>query len=328
MKTAALIGTAFGMVLLLAGLSPAAEYYDPSSASGKSSDATIAFCGRVVDQSGNPVYKAQVTAGREYLDMNRIRFFGVEVIRTETDAAGQFTVTGLALKKVHIKAIEKRGFEPLPQPKAFSLEEGGEQPPYRPDPAKPVVFVLQKKFDAGLVDNKKGRLVIRPDAEGFTVDLFTGFSHAMEKIPSAKASQDIVVRFAPSKDQQRVMTIAAPGAKNGVADKEGTPHTAPDAGYAPSLLYKIPQRGPSKVTVYHKGRGGKVYSRLELDIEPVENKLRISAGLFVNIEGRQNTDFDSFHTEEELVRMTGKKLSYGGSAYRDAVEAILQNTIQ
>jgi hypothetical protein len=333
MKTIVRTGIAVALACVWAGLGGAAEYYNQSAQAGKSSDGAVILYGKVVDQNDKPVYKAQITAGREYLSLGTVRFFGTEIVRAETDADGAFTFTGNMIKKLIIKSIEKRGCETLQNEKGvktFSYDEGSQEPLFKPDPAKPVVFVLQKNFDAGLVDNKKARLLIRTDAEGFTVDLLKGFSDAMEKISAKKAARDIVVRFTPSQDKQsRIMTISAPGAKNGLADKDGAPHIAPAGNYAPALAYQIPLAGQaSKVIVYHKGRGGKLYSRLELELVPADNGIRVSAGLFTNIEGGQNTDFDSFHTEEEIVRLTGKKLSYGGSAYREAISAIVQNTIQ
>jgi len=332
MKTLLRTGIAVLLGCVWAGLVGAAEYYDQTTRTGNSSDAAIILYGRVVDQYGKPVYKAQITGGREYSSLGRVRFFGIEIVKTETDADGNFTFPGLMIKKLYIRAIEKRGFETLQSEKGiktFSYDEGSLEPLFKPDPAKPVVFVLQKKFDAGLVDNKKARMLIRPGAEGFTVDLFKGFSDPIEKITAEAAGRDIVVRFYPAQGKNSpIMKISAPGAKNGLADKDGTPHIAPAGDYAPVLQYQILPSERSKVVMYHKGRGGKVYSRLELELEPVENSIRVAAGLFTNIEGSQNTDFDSFHTEEEIVRLTGKKLSYGGSSYRQAITAILHNTTQ
>ena len=332
MKTILQSAAAVFMFCIWAGLGLAADYYDSTAPAVKAGEQPVIFYGRVVDQHGRPVYRARVTTGKEYLNTGSLRFFGIEAINAETDADGRFACTGQLIKTLFIKVIEKRGYETLENEKGiktFSYDPAGPGPVYAPDPARPVVFVLQKKFDAGLVDNKKARILIRPGTEGFTADLFKGFSGALETISARQAGRDIVVRLYPARGSQPpIMEIRAPGAKNGLADKAGTPHIAPAGGYKPALFYQILQAGRSKVIVYHRGRGGKVYSRLELELEPAESGIRVMAALYINIAGSRNTDFDSFYTEEQLVRMTGRKLSYGGSAYRQAIAAILYNTIQ
>ncbi len=332
MKTILQAAAAVFLLCAWAGPGLAADYYDSTAPAVNAGDQPVILYGRVVDQHGRPVYRARVTSGRQYLNTGSLRFFGIEAIKAETDADGRFICTGQRIKTLYIKAIEKRGYEPLENEKGiktFSYDPAGPGPIFKPDPARPVVFVLQKKFDAGLVDNKKARMLIRPGAEGFTVDLFKGFSGSLEKISARQAGRDIVVRLYPARGKQPpIMEISAPGAKNGLADKAGKPHIAPARGYKPALFYQVLQAGRSKVIVYHRGRGGKVYSRLVLELEPVESGIRVMAGLFINIEGLRNTDFDTFYTEEQLVRMTGRKLSYGGSAYRETIAAILYKAIQ
>lgn len=331
MKKTLLTGFAVCLACLLAGPGTAADYYDTQQTASPS-DGPVILYGRVVDQHGSPVYKAQVTGGREYFSLGSVRFLGLETVQTETDAAGAFTFKGRRVKKLYITRIEKRGCEIRENRKGlktFSYEEGGDEPPFRPDPARPVVFTVQKKFDAALVDDKKARILVRPDTEGFTADLFAGFSDALETITPEQAARDIIVRFVPlGPGQGRVMTITAPGAGNGLADNAGEPYVAPARLYGPVLAYPLPETGKARAVLYHRGRAGKVYSRLELELEPVESGLRVSAGMYTNLEGGRNTGFDSFYTEEQLVLRTGKKLSYGGSAYRQAARAILYNTIQ
>ncbi len=110
--------------------------------------------------------------------------------------------------------------------------------------------------------------------------------------------------------------------------RTGEPHIAPDRGYGPSFLYTIDKSRGGKAILYHKGRGGKVYSRLEISLAPASNGIRVTAELFTNIKGSRNTDFDSVHTEEEVCRLTGKRFNYGGPSYRQAVAGILEQTIR
>ncbi len=131
---------------------------------GNSSDTAIIFYGKVIDQSGQPVAGAKITAGREFFSTTSVRFFGVETVKAETDNAGNFVLTGLLVKRLYIRSIEKRCYE-APRTvyeKSYSYDEGSKEPVYRPDSGKPVVFTLEKKCDPGLVDSKKSRMLLRP----------------------------------------------------------------------------------------------------------------------------------------------------------------------
>jgi hypothetical protein len=198
-----------------------------------------------------------------------------------------------------------------------------------PDPEKPVVFTLEKKCDPGVVDNKKRRMLMRPSCEGFTVDLFKGFSEPLVKMAKDGNAPDIQVFIdqVPNEDSCH-MLVTAPGKNNGLAEKEGAPQSAPGSGYVPSFLYTVDKSRGGKASLYHKGRGGKVYSRLEISLAPGSNGVMVTAELFTNIAGSRNTDFDSIYTEEEVCRLTGGRFNYGGPSYRQAVAGILENTIR
>jgi len=335
MKKQAVLCAAFLLSFFCACEIFAAENYggpnDPSLQAGASSDTAVIFYGRVLDQYGQPVVKAKITAGKEYFNTFSMRFIGVETVKTETDAAGNFTFTGLLIKKLYIRSIAKRCYEAAPETcsRSYSYDEGGNGPLFRPVSDKPVVFVLNKKCDPGLVVNTKCRMLLRPIWEGFTIDLFKGFSDPLTKISKDGITPDIQVFIAPAQNQDvYTMEITATGENNGLAEKQGEPHVAPDRGYMPGMAYTFKKdKEIKKVLLYHKGRGGKVYSRLEIVLTPVDEGIRITAELFTNIEGLKNTDFDRMSSEEAVGAMMGKRLSYGAREYRLAVTDILQNTI-
>jgi hypothetical protein len=327
-------------IAFLAGLLWACELFAADTYGGKndqaqqaaaSSDTAIVFYGKVIDQYGQPVAKAKITGGKEYFSTHSVRFFGVETVKAETDVAGNFIFTGLLVKKLYIRSIEKRCYEAAPESctRSYSYDEGNDGPLFKPAPDKPVVFVLNKKCDPGLVANKKCRMLLRPIWEGFTVDLFNGFSDPLTKISKGGTGPDIRVSIVQSQNQDYYeMEIAAPGENNGLAEKDDGPHVAPARGYLPALAYTFNKGPEAKAVLYHKGRGGKVYSRLEITLSPVSEGIRVTCELFTNIEGLHNTDFDRLYTEEEIGRIMGKRLSYGARGYREAVTGILQNTIQ
>ena len=336
MKTRAVVCAAFLLSFFWAYDIFAAENYggqnNQAQPTGASSDTAIIFYGRVIDQYGQPVAKAKITGGKEYFSTYRMRFVGVETVRTETDAAGNFTFTGLLVKKLYIRSIEKRCYEAAAEiyGRSYSYDEGSVEPLLKPVSDKPLVFVLNKKCDPGLVVDKKCRMLFMPIWEGFTVDLFNGFSDPLTRISKDGTGPDIQISIAPSANRDfYTMEITAAGEHNGLAEKEGEPHIAPDRGYIPALVYTFKNdREIKKVLLYHKGRGGKVYSRLEINLQPVSEGIKVNAELFTNIEGLRNTDFDRMYTLEELCSITGKQLSYGAHGYREAVADILQNSIE
>lgn len=298
---------------------------------GTSSDTAIIFYGKVIDQNGRPVAGAKITAGREFFSTNSVRFIGVETVKAEADDDGNFVLTGLLVKRLYIRSIEKRCYE-APRAvyeKSYSYDEGSKDPLFTPDRGKPVVFTLEKKCDPGVVDNKKRRMLMRPSCEGFTVDLFKGFSEPLIKIAKDGNAPDIQVFIdqVPKEDLCH-MLVTAPGKNNGLAEKGGESHIAPGSGYGPSFLYTIDKNREAKAILYHKGRGGKVYSRLEISLTPASNGIMVAAELFTNIDGSRNTDFDSVYTEEEVCRLTGGRFNYGGPSYRKAVAGILEETIR
>jgi hypothetical protein len=335
MKKRPVMSAAFLLGLFLTCDVFAADNYsgqnNQAQPTGNSSDTAIIFYGKVIDQSGQPVAGAKITAGREFFSTGTVRFVGVETVKAEADDEGIFVLTGLLVKRVYIRSIEKRCYE-APRTvyeTSFSYDEGSADSLYLPDRDKPVVFTLEKKCNPGLVDSKKSRMLLRPSCAGFTVDLFKGFSDPLKKIAKDEIGPDIQVFIdqVPNEDSCH-MLVNAPGKNNGLAEKEGVPHIAPDRGYAPSFLYTVDKSRGAKAILYHKGRGGKVYSRLEISLAPASNGVMVTAELFTNIGGSQSTDFDSVYTEQEVCRLTGKRFNYGGPAYRQAVAGILKGTIR
>ncbi|MBN2107870.1 MAG: carboxypeptidase regulatory-like domain-containing protein [Deltaproteobacteria bacterium] len=335
MKKQSVLSAVFLFVLFGACEAFAADTYggqnNQAQTTGTSSNTAILFYGKVIDQNGRPVAGAKITAGREFFSTNSVRFIGVETVQAEADDDGNFVLTGLLVKRLYIRSIEKRCYE-APRTvyeTSYSYDEGSKDPVFIPDPGKPVVFTLEKKCDPGIVDSKKRRMLMRPSSEGFTVDLFKGFSEPLIKIPKDEPAPDIQVFIDQVPGEVSChMLVSAPGRNNGLAEKEGQPHSAPGSGYVPSFLYTIDKNREAKAVLYHKGRGGKVYSRLEISLAPASNGIMVTAELFTNIAGSRNTDFDSVYTEEEVCRLTGGRFNYGGPSYRRAVAGILEETIR
>ena len=130
MKKQSVLSVAFLLGLLWACEVFAADTYsgqnNQAQPTENSSDTAIIFYGKVIDQTGQPVAGAKITAGREFFSTNSVRFFGVETVKAEADDDGNFVLTGLLVKRVYIRSIEKRCYE-APRTvyeKSYSYDEG------------------------------------------------------------------------------------------------------------------------------------------------------------------------------------------------------------
>ncbi len=139
MKKQSVMSFAFLLGLFLACDVFAADTYSEKNNQAQptenSSDTAILFYGKVIDQNGQPVAGAKITAGREFFSTNSVRFFGVETVKAEADDDGNFVLTGLLVKRLYIRSIEKRCYE-APRTvyeKSYSYDEGSKDPLFTPD---------------------------------------------------------------------------------------------------------------------------------------------------------------------------------------------------
>ena len=298
----------------------------------EAADTAIVFYGKVKDQNGQPVAGAKIKAELMHFSLNALYFVGESDVTAETDNNGNFTFQNLKGKELSVASIKKDGYEFVAGEnpnKNFIYVSARQEEKFTPLIGNPIVFILHKKNDPGLVILKDCQMILKPIWEGFEIDLFKGFKDPLTKVVKEKIKSDIIISIVPALDPGVfTVDISAVGENNGLIEKSGDLHVAPDGGYQPSITYTITKGQETKKTIYHKGRNSKVYSRLEISLKPIETGISVRAEFFVNIEGLKNTEWDFDFTEKQVGIKMGKNIEYGSREYREAISTILSNAIQ
>jgi hypothetical protein len=298
----------------------------------EAADTAIVFYGKVKDQNGQPVTGAKVKGELMHFSLNALYFVGESDATAETDTNGNFTFQNLKGKEFSIASIKKEGYEFIAGEnpnRSFKYVSPRQEEKFTPIIGNPIVFLLHKKNDPGLVISKDCQMILKPIWEGFEIDLFKGFKDPLTKVVKEKIKSDIIISINPALDPGVFsVDISAVGENNGLIEKSGDLHVAPEGGYQPSMTYTITKGQETKKTIYHKGRNSKVYSRLEITLKPIETGIAVRAEFFINIVGLKNTEWDFDFTEKQVGILMGKNIEYGSREYREAISTILKTTIQ
>jgi hypothetical protein len=138
----------------------------------------IDFYGKVLDQDGNPIEKAEVyidllagewktvpsMPGQPFVALRTVRIAG------ETGAGGAFTLRNLTGHGIEIKSITKEGYEESKQIKR-SYYYSATAEPFQSDPKDPVLFVLwDQKARVNLITRNQDFDFI-PDGRPYVIDL-------------------------------------------------------------------------------------------------------------------------------------------------------------
>jgi Carboxypeptidase regulatory-like domain len=129
----------------------------------------IAFYGRVLDENFAPVSGATVHFG--WTDLSKT---GSSEKSTFTDAGGNFSLEGVAGKRL-VVSVKKDGYY-VPQDSVKNFEYGnpGEEIYHEPDAAQPVVFYLRTKHAGEALVKNTLDVVIPPEHGVAKVDLRSG----------------------------------------------------------------------------------------------------------------------------------------------------------
>lgn len=107
-------------------------------------DGKIDFYGKVIDPDGNPVGNARIT----YLKVTAFhllpfsRFTHGPMHEVKSDSRGIFHIKGGRGMSLSIEAIKKEGFRLAQDGNSLSYSFGSSSDPHRPDPKRPVEFLL------------------------------------------------------------------------------------------------------------------------------------------------------------------------------------------
>lgn len=201
----------------------------------EAADMAIVFYGTVRDQNGQSVAGAKVEAELIHFSLGALYFVGVSDVTVETDNNGNFTFQNLKGKELSIANIKKEGYEFVTAEnpnRGFIYVSARQEEKFTPSPDHPIVFTLHKKNTPGLVILKDCQMILRPIWEGFEIDLFKGFKDPLTKVEKEKIKTDIIISFNPASNPGVFdVNISAVGKKNGLVEKSGDLHVAPDDGY-------------------------------------------------------------------------------------------------
>ena len=170
---------------------------------------------------------------------------------------------------------------------------------YKPDPANPVIFHLQKKGEAAALIYRQTLYGFKPDGTPHYLDLTTG-----KKTVGGSVAGDLEVQFVRSaassvpQDFSWSLVLKGVGRAGLVEANEEFAFTAPEAGYLSSIEYHYDfgtsdyKRELTK-KYYVRGSDGKLYARLEATILPKYNdESAIDLRVFLNPSGSRNLEYD------------------------------------
>ena len=259
------------------------------------------YYGRVIDQHGNPVVGAKVKAEWAYFPFIPNGDFGPNYknLHLTTDADGRFSIQKDDGMSIAIDAIEKEGYQ-IKSKKFYMFSDGG----YKMlqsfnDPENPVIFHAWKKAEAEpLIYNEKF-LWLESDGRNYSIDLTKGKGSTIE----GGSIGDIKVTFKRPLDAKRnehfdwSVTIEAIG--GGLIETTDIfMNTAPEEGY--KRLWSIHYNKNSSdyhprenKKFYLKSKGGKHYSRLEVELIPYyRTHSAMGIKYWLNPNGSRNLQYD------------------------------------
>lgn len=233
----------------------------------------IAFCGRVVDQHGEPVPRGIITGHVTAIDFvyaptilaNNMSTRPVTAI---TDANGNFTISGGFGISLELSDLRAHGYAFFEDGDYRYYHIDGRED-FRPDANHPVVLRAWKLHGYEPLIERRQRL---PFGAWFTLDLEKGTNHR-----GADANGDLQIKLVlekPSGGTERWKLIAQ-AVDGGVAPAPARwPFEAPLGGYENSLVVEATydEKGNEKggdalqTQYYLKSRGGRMYSRLCISV--------------------------------------------------------------
>ncbi len=134
------------------------------------------------------------------------------------------------------------------------------------------------------------------------------------------AQKDITIKTVQISEDSFEITLTAPNDGDGILASDDTHHLAPEDGYQPSITFVIErayERFQKKL--YFKKKAPLAYTRLEFYFVKFQNDHRqrnsklfgISVNLYTNVEGTNNTNYDSVYTlkreKQKFLREIGEK---------------------
>ncbi len=278
--------------------------------SAESSSLNFKFYGVVLDQYDDPVSDANVEAQVSYkgsLGKKQYRY-----LHSITDSEGKFTFKSVG-SVLFILDIVKKGyefrFEKNPR-QSFYFRGIYEKAIHDPEPNRPVIFKVKKK-------NEPAYLIHRPslernfypnDTRSFALSLLTTWidEYGNLKQPEQRGYSDLRIYCETDYDDKTYsLRFVEMDTNSGLVLKEQKLNEAPEFGYKDEIIIKTPiTKNPETINkyLYVKGRGGNIYSRLDVELIPRLSGLHVKIDLWTNPEGSRNLRYNEKFQEFEQMR--------------------------
>ena len=281
-------------------------------------DGPVEFYGKVVDQYGNAVPKAEINYRLRYIS----RKMGDDVLKYKMKAGddGIFKISGFDAELLTIALVEQIGYEPKDFNKGFHFDNLEKDRKHIPDPKNPIVFTIRKKDSAPTFIYREGMLCkIKNKEETYFSDIiYDQYWHSTTQSEfHARCHPDIKYTTVDNKEKQSYdVTLTVQDKDSGILEKNEKLFTAPEDGYAKELHIGIPyeMKDPLKKIFYLKGRGGKFYTRIEAEIKfsnVGKQIIDIDIKTYTNPYGSRNLEATEI-TGEEMEKLNKKVLvDYG-----------------
>jgi hypothetical protein len=253
------------------------------------------FYGKVVDQYGQPLQGAKVTA-QVHVSSEPDRTH-----TTQTDAKGLFQFTGLRGRSLYVTP-EKPGF----RIEGHGLGERGANGPETSPTQRAVYTMWRLKGPEPMIHKELSSRAIQPDGRIYTVDLIKNQITEGTNSPGDMTIQ--IQRPAEIKPKEKFdwsFTMTANGGGFIEITNDAYLNEAPERGY--QQCYQMTRYATNVLnystwplyrtdrTFYVKSRGGQVYGHFQIkELEPdYQGKAILRIESYVNPAGSRNLEFDA-----------------------------------
>jgi hypothetical protein len=263
------------------------------------SNVPVEFWGKVLDQDEQPlagvIIKGNVNYAVELVPgAGSVRYHKFEV---ETDAIGNFHISGLKGVTLCFDSIDKKGYELSNQvKKAYTYYTGVPQERFKSNASNPVIFHMWGKIGAETLIAASKFYGIVPDGRPYGIDMLKGQKIEGKKTGDISVSIKRPAQIVPQSKYPWSFTIDA--VEGGVLEtSDEFMYQAPENGYQSTFTYTIDATDPNwretvKKKFYVKSRNGQVYGRMEVEMmSSYQDKAVFNVQYFVNPAGSRNLEY-------------------------------------
>ena len=236
---------------------------------------SFTFYGKVVDLDGNPIDDAQINFRINYMPLISTKLYDMKEVIVTSNRQGLFVIEENGFE-LELDRINKLGYEYRFQynPKRnFSFRKDEKKAELGQLPDQPIVFKIRKKSLPTLILGANARFGLQPSGKPAFFDLLWQQWAFPERLLVMNSTYkgwmpDLKIYLEGDRKNCRLV-VEAIDADTGMIEDRRELFEAPLSGYKPKVVIPIQrfEMGDGiKTFVYVKGRGGKFYTRMDVDI--------------------------------------------------------------